>query len=227
MDTTGILSIVATPIGNLDDITQRALMVLRSSDLILAEDTRVTKRLLDRYEITTPCTSFHQHSSDKSYMKAIDALRAGKHVAVVSDAGTPGISDPGNMLVERVYAELGTTVRIEPIPGPSAVTAALSVAGMPTDRFTFFGFIPHKKGKNKMLQQIAESEYTAVFYESPHRIEKTLTALLELLEKERIVVVAREITKKFETIYRGTIREVLEQVQNKQKGEFVIIISGK
>ena len=226
MSTQATLSIVATPIGNLEDLTFRARSVLEAADILLAEDTRVTKKLLQRYALKKTCVPFHQHSHSSSYTKVIDALKSGKHVALVTDAGTPGISDPGNKLVAAVYEALGGTVRIEPIPGPSALTAALSIAGMPTDRFIFYGFIPHKKGRQKLFSEIAESDIPVVFYESPHRIIKTLTALSELIDKKRPVVVARELTKKFETVYRGTITEVAAKVKEKPKGEFVIVISG-
>lgn len=227
MKITGKLSLVATPIGNLEDITLRALKTLKDADRILAEDTRVTKRLLLRHAIDTVCMPFHHHTKASVYGKIFTFLKEGKHLAFVCDAGTPGISDPGNMLVCEVFKEFGDTVTIEPIPGASALTTALSVAGVPTDRFTFYGFIPHKKGKMKILQEIEKDTKTAVFFESPHRISKTLDALSFILDESRDVVVLRELTKKFETIYRGAIEDVKEKVIGNQRGEFVIIIGPK
>jgi len=212
MKTQGKLSIVATPIGNLEDITLRALSTLKVADIILAEDTRVTKKLLSRYNVVTRCIPFHHHSKTVIFEKIYALLKNGKHLALVTDAGTPGISDPGNMLVSNIVKKFGSSVTIEPIPGVSAVTTALSVAGLPTDRFTFFGFIPHKKGKQKILLEIVGEKRTSIFFESPHRIQKTLTTLEGLLEDTREVVVLRELTKKFETIYRGSIKTVKEQI---------------
>jgi 16S rRNA (cytidine1402-2'-O)-methyltransferase len=227
MSTHGTLSIVATPIGNLEDITHRALTTLKEADLILAEDTRVTRKLLDRYNITQKPLSYHQHTGEKVTTKIIDKLASGKHIALVTDAGTPGVSDPGNRLIELVVHSLGEAVRIEPIPGPSALTTMLSVAGIPIDRFIFYGFIPHKKGRQKLFTEIAQNHLTSAMYESPHRIIKTLEALNEVLDEHRTIVVGRELTKKFETIYRGNINQVLEKVRITPKGEFVILIQGK
>ncbi len=214
-----MLYIVATPIGNREDITLRALRVLREVDFILCEDTRVTHKLLIMYDIKKECVSCHHHSSAQSMEAIIHRLKKGESAALVTDAGTPGISDPGNVFISHALAE---AVDVVSIPGSSALTAALSVAGIPTDRFTFFGFIPHKKGRKIFLLEIAESSYTAVFYESCHRIKKTLSEL-EPLIGDRHVIVFRELTKMFETVYRGTIAEILPHI--KEKGEFVVIVT--
>jgi 16S rRNA (cytidine1402-2'-O)-methyltransferase len=218
------LYIVATPIGNLSDITLRALETLKSVDLILCEDTRVSKKLMDNYDIKTKLMSYHQHSNKSKVNLLLDKLKSGMDMALITDAGTPGISDPGNKFIEEAveYAE------VIPMPGPSAVATALSIAGMPTDKFLFLGFIPHKKGRETLFNRINESKETVVFYESTHRIIKTLERLNELLDKKRKVVVCRELTKKFETIYRGNMESVLKQLKDSTtKGEFVVIISGK
>jgi len=229
---TGKLYIVATPIGNLGDITLRALETLKSVDFVLCEDTRVSKKLLNHYEIDTPTISYHQHSKDKKVNEIIKLLEEGKDLALVTDAGTPGISDPGNQLVEAVK----DTAEVIPIPGASAAITALSISGFPTDKFVFMGFPPHKKGRKKYFEELSrhlqgsrltagkDQKYTVALYESCHRIKKTLGELSEVLESDRKLCVCRELTKKFETIYRGTISEVLEQ-NIKEKGEFVVIIS--
>ncbi|MDO8462814.1 MAG: 16S rRNA (cytidine(1402)-2'-O)-methyltransferase [bacterium] len=220
------LSIIGTPIGNLEDITLRALETLRACDVLFCEDTRQTAKLLARYEISgTPLHRLDQHAQQRTMDAVFDALRVGKHVAFVTDAGTPGVSDPGGILVARV-AEFLPDVHIEPIPGASALTTLASVTGFPTDRFLFLGFLPLKSGRKAILERIAQSEETVFFYESPHRIVKTLTALLPLLGT-RPIVVGRELTKKFETIYRGTARDVLDALtRGSNKGEFVIGIAG-
>lgn len=210
------LYIVATPIGNLSDITTRALHVLEGVDLILCEDTRVTKKLLNYYNIKTPVESYHQHSKFKKINKIIDLLKKGKNLALVSDSGTPGISDPGNKLIEEVK----DLVKIIPIPGSSAIITAASISGFSMDKFVFFGFPPHKKRRKKFFKEIADSKYTAIIYESPYRILKTLRELSEFENFD--IVVGRELTKKFETIYRGKIKDVLEKIE--PKGEFVIVI---
>ena len=212
------LYIIATPIGNLKDITIRALHVLEEVDLILCEDTRVTKKLLNRYNIKTPIQSYHQHSKLKKVNYILKLLEQEKNLALVSDSGTPGISDPGNKLVsELMSGELVSRVNVVPIPGPSAVTAAASISGFPMNKFIFLGFPPHKKGRQKFFKEISEYKYPVILYESPYRILKTLK---ELDDKE--VVVCREMTKKFETIYRGKTNHILEKI--KPKGEFVIVI---
>ncbi len=221
------LYIVATPIGNLKDITLRALEVLREADLIVCEDTRVTSKLLNHYGISKPLVSYFQHSKSSKVEYIIEQLRQGKKIALVTDAGTPGISDPGNLLIKHVTCNMkqGGT-RIVPVPGPSAVAAALSISGFPTDKFIFLGFPPPKKGREKFFKEITEAKHTVVFYESVHRIIKTLNQLIETRNlTDRQIVVCRELTKQFETIYRGTPSEVLEAVKNdKIKGEYVIVI---
>jgi 16S rRNA (cytidine1402-2'-O)-methyltransferase len=218
------LYIVATPIGNLEDITLRALEVLKKVDLILCEDTRVTKKLLDRYQIKKPLLSYHQHSKIQKIDYIISLLKERKNLALVSDAGTPGISDPGGKLVNEVMKWLSDQVKIVPIPGPSALTCAVSISGFPMDKFLFFGFLPKKKKRKKILKEIANFNYPVIFYESPYRILKTLEELKEINRELKIVVV-KELTKKFETIYRGKIEEVIEKIEkDKLKGEFVVII---
>lgn len=220
-----ILYIVATPIGNLEDITLRALRVLKEVDLIACEDTRKTKNLLSRFQIQTPTISYHQHSKVQKLDYLIELLRQGKRVALVSDAGTPGISDPGNLLVQKAAEQLSDGVQVVPVPGPCAATALASVSGLPTDKFLFLGFPPHKKGREKFFKRVAESEETVIFYESPHRFLKALNSLSELLDENRKVVVGRELTKMFEEVVRGTIGEVAGYFANKGvKGELVIIV---
>jgi len=217
----GILYIVATPIGNLEDITLRALRILKEVDLILCEDTRVTKKLLDHYEIKSPTMSYHQHSGVIKSDKVLSRLNQGKSLALVTDAGTPGVCDPGGKIIaEAVLAGH----QVIPIPGPSALAAAVSIAGLPLDKFLFLGFLPHKKGRQTLLKKIAESDYPVILYESVHRIEKLLNELSPLSQ----VVVCRELTKKFETIYRGTAEEVKAKLKMPEiKGEFTVIIESK
>jgi 16S rRNA (cytidine1402-2'-O)-methyltransferase len=220
----GKLYIIATPIGNLEDITLRALRILKEVDLVLCEDTRQTRKLLDRYEIKNPTLSYHQHSKLGRTEEIINLLREGKNLALVSDAGTPAISDPGGKLVEEVLRALGTEAEIIPIPGASAVTTAASISGFPTDKFLFLGFPPHKKGRNKFFKKIAESDVTVIFYESTHRILKSLEEL-RAATGEREVAVCRELTKMFETVYRGTMSEVLEKLKaDTTKGEFAVVV---
>ncbi len=221
----GKLSIVATPIGNLGDITLRAIETLKNADLILCEDTRVTKNLLDHFEIKKLTLSYHHHSDERKVKEIQNELSAGKNLALVTDAGTPGISDPGNLLVSLLVKRL-PELTIEAIPGPSAVTAALSISGFPTDRFIFLGFPPHKNKRQKYFKELAEQEVTTVFYESGHRILKCLKDLEAVLDPERQIVACRELTKKFETIYRGNIGQIIEKMKD-ERGEFVIIINQK
>jgi len=219
----GTLYIIATPIGNLEDITLRALSTLKSVDVILCEDTRVTKNMLDRYEISKPLLSYHHHSDTRKTNEIKSLLEEGKNLALVTDAGTPGISDPGNQLVSDLVKSFGN-LDIIPIPGPSTLTAILSVSGFPTDRFTFMGFPPHKNKRQKYFEEVAKTLHTVVFFESGHRIEKCLTDLEKVLEPNRELVIGRELTKKFETIYRGNISEIKKQSMN-TKGEFVIVVA--
>ncbi len=216
----GKLYIVATPIGNLGDVSQRALDVLNKVDAIYCEDTRVTSKLLSYFNIEKTLQSYHQHSEDKKANEILDQLNYGKDLALVTDAGTPGISDPGGKLVEFLSYE---KVEMVPIPGPSAVVTALSVCGFPADKFLFLGFPPHKSKRKKFFTEVAENKYTTVFYESPHRIHKALENLKEVLSEEREICICRELTKKFETIYRGTIEEIIAQ-DIPAKGEFVIVV---
>lgn len=222
------LYVVATPIGNLNDVSQRSLTTLKGVDLILAEDTRVTRKLLTHFEIKTPIISYHQHSKLNKINHIIEELRQGKDIALVSDAGTPGISDPGGQLIEQVTEQLGDKVEIITIPGPSAVTAAASIAGFPMEKFLFLGFPPAKRKRAKFFKEVIDSKYSVIFYESTHRIFKTLNELNEISISENVdisLVVCRELTKKFETTYRGTPQEVIKQLENDTtKGEFVIIV---
>ena len=222
------LYIVATPLGNLSDITLRAVEILKQVDLILCEDTRVSKNLLGHYNIDTKMISYHQHSGSNKVNLLLEKIKSGLDLALITDAGTPGISDPGNKFIADVSKNIGSDCQIIPIPGPSAVICALSISGLPTDKFLFLGFIPHKKGRETLFKRIENNSETVVFYESTHRIIKTLESLSKLLSKDREVVVCRELTKKFETIYRGSIIEVLNQLKkDTTKGEFVVVIGGK
>jgi len=217
------LSIVSTPIGNLKDITYRAVETLQSVDLIACEDTRVSKKLLDRYNIKKPLISYHQHSGQIKTDKIIAELENGKNVALITDAGTPGISDPGGKLIEEVVNKC-SDCNIISIPGPSAVVAALSISGFPVDRFLFLGFMPHKKGRATFIKRIIESPETVAFYESTHRIMKTLNQMEKPLG-DRQIMVARELTKKFESAYRGTVGAVIEKLEaDNTKGEFVVVV---
>ncbi len=223
-----ILRIVATPIGNLEDLTFRALRTLKESDAILCEDTRVTQKLLNHYDVKTPTISYHQHSGELKTDKIITLLREGKNLALVTDAGTPGISDPGGKLVSLVRAEFGDKVLIESVPGVSALGAAISISGVGFDRFLFLGFLPNKKGRQTMLKEILSSNYPVVLYESKHRIVKLLEEL-EIVrgETELSVMVARELTKMFESFYVGSAKSVLSEIKLKPtnlKGEFVVLI---
>ena len=221
----GTLSIVATPIGNLEDITLRALRTLKEADVIYAEDTRVAAKLLARYEIKKPLHRLDAATEAAKAEEIVERLEAGERVAYVSDAGTPGISDPGSRLVAAVRAAR-TAARIEAIPGPSALTAALSIAGISTTGFTFFGFLPHKKGRQTALGKVMESEFPVVLYESPHRILKLLKELEDGGASR--VVVARELTKMHEEVISGTAAEVQAHFAanpDAVRGEFVVIVT--
>ncbi len=223
---TGILYIVATPIGNLDDITFRAIEILKNVDVILAEDTRHSKRLLNHYDINTPLRAFHEHNESHISADVIDALIAGQSLALISDAGTPLISDPGYVLVRKAKQ---AGIVVSPIPGPSAMISAMSAAGIATDRFGFFGFLPNKQvARMKAIQAIAHIEQTVIFYESPKRILDCTKDLLSVLGDQRIVCLAKELTKSFETIKTDTLPNLLAYLNTDaahQKGEFVILIS--
>jgi 16S rRNA (cytidine1402-2'-O)-methyltransferase len=220
----GVLYVVSTPIGNLEDITLRALRVLKEVDLVAAEDTRHTGLLLEHYGIKKKLESYHDFNKEHKAPVLIQELKSGRSVAVTSDAGTPGISDPCYLLVKLAIQE---NIKVVPIPGASALLSALVVSGLPTDRFTFEGFLPAKSGKRrKRLEELCEEKRTLVFYESPHRLLKTLEDISEILG-ERKMVVARELTKKFEEIKRGTPKEIKEYFQkSKVKGELVLVIEG-
>jgi len=230
---------MGTPIGNLEDISMRALRVLGEVDIVLCEDTRVTKKLLNYYNIKATCMSYHQHTGQEKIDRILNFLQEGKDIALVSDAGTPGISDPGGKLIAKIFEKFGDSVKVESIPGPSAITAALSISGIPTDKFIFMGFPPHKKGRQTFLKKILNSESPVVVYESKHRILKFLNELKYLSEQEgensekktkdlESVVVCRELSKMHETTYRGSLDVILDKISatpDDQKGEFVVIIS--
>lgn len=216
------LYIVATPIGNLSDASDRMKQTLSSVDAILCEDTRVTSKLLAAFGIKKTLIAYHQHSDDRRTREIVERLRQGESLALVTDAGTPGISDPGGKLVEEVLHALPETT-IVPIPGPNAAITALSICGFPTDAFVFLGFPPHKNGRGAFFRRLATIESVVVFYESTHRIMKCLEELEGI--KERKIVVCRELTKLHETIYRGTVAEVTEQLKSGSiKGEFVVVL---
>lgn len=221
------LFLVPTPIGNLEDITLRAIRVLSEVDAVLAEDTRNTGKLLKHLEISKPLYAHHSHNEHAGVQGVIKMLEAGKKLALVSDAGTPGISDPGYLLVKACLLK---GIEIESLPGATAFVPALVNSGFPTDRFVFEGFLPHKKGRQTRFKNLAEEERTIVLYESPHRIIKTLEQIIEFIGAERQVLVAREITKLHEQMHRGSAEEVLKQFQNqpdKVRGEMVVVIEGK
>ena len=219
------LYVVPTPIGNLGDITLRALEVLKTVDVILAEDTRTSGILMKHYNISKPLQSFHIFNEHKALASVISKLKKGEVMALVSDAGTPGISDPGFLLIREC---LKNNLSVECLPGATAFVPALVKSGFPTDRFVFEGFLPHKKGRQTLLKQLAEEERTIVFYESPHRLVKTLEQIREFFGSERIVSVSRELTKLHEETFTGGIGEVITHFTSKEvKGEIVLIIKGK
>ncbi len=217
--------VVATPIGNMGDITLRAIETLKEVDLILCEDTRETKKILQKYNINTPTMSYHSQSKLNKVDKIFELLEEGKNLALVSDAGTPTISDPGAMLISEIKEK--NDVEVIPVPGASAVIAALSASGLPTHEFTFLGFLPHKKGRETLFKEIAESKRTMVFYESPHRILKTLESLNKFCPNKKVCL-AREITKIYEEFKTGSPSELLGYLTKnpiKQKGEFTVLVS--
>mgnify|MGYP001217788902 CR=1 FL=1 len=219
-----LIHIIPTPIGNLEDITLRSIRILSELDLILAEDTRVTKKLLRHYNIKTPMLSYHAFNEHKVLTDIINKINAGVNIGLVSDAGTPSISDPGFLLVREC---IKNNIRIICLPGPTASIPALVQSGLPCERFVFEGFLPLKKGRKKRLSEIINREKTTIMYESPHRIKKTLNELAVLCPKRHIVVL-KELTKMYESTYRGSVLEVLSSLdQSKIKGEFVIILNGK
>lgn len=230
--------VVATPIGNMGDITLRAIETLKGVDLILCEDTRVTKKLLDKYGIQKPTMSYHSQSKLSKVDKIFELLKEGKNLALVSDAGTPTVSDPGAMLIAKIKECQGRSltstvsrtvlgIQVIPIPGPSAVIAALSASGLPTYEFTFLGFLPHKKGRETLFKEIAAAKRTMVFYESPHRILKTLESLQKFCPDKKVCL-AREITKIYEEFKTGSPKELLDYLTKNpmhQKGEFTVLVS--
>lgn len=220
-----MLYLVPTPIGNLKDITLRALDVLKEVDVILAEDTRTTSHLLNHYQIQKPLSPYHQHNEHKVLQHLVSQLLEGKKMALVTDAGTPGISDPAFLLVRECVK---TGVKVESLPGATAFVPALVNSGLPTNRFCFEGFLPLKKGRQTLLKQLAEEERTMIFYESPMRLVKTLDEFCRYFGEERLCSVSRELTKMFEENKRGTLRETASYFAQKTvKGEIVIVVAGK
>lgn len=228
------LYVVSTPIGNLEDITLRALRILKEVSYILCEDTRVTKKLLTKYAISTKTLSYHTHSGFSKTEQIIEMLLNGESLALVTDAGTPGVSDPGSLLValvrEKCMTELKDgSIKIESVPGPSALTAAISISGIPLNRFTFLGFLPHKKGRESLFTEMSSDDGEYIFYESSHRISKTLEALSShLIGKDKMVTVCREISKFFEEVVSGdadTVKKHFENNPDKVRGEFAVIVS--
>ncbi|MFC1662695.1 16S rRNA (cytidine(1402)-2'-O)-methyltransferase [Patescibacteria group bacterium] len=220
------LYVVGTPIGNLDDVSFRAVEIFKTVDFVICEDTRITKRLMDRYEIHTPLMSYHQHSKIAKLDMIISRFRNGESAALVSDAGTPGIADPGGLLVAEARSKL-PDIDIITIPGPSALTAAASISGINMNKFLFLGFLPHKKGRETLLKKIAAAEFPVIVYESPHRLQKFLHSLAEYLSDKRIVIVAKELTKINEAVISDTADHVEKYFldhPDKVKGEFVIIV---
>lgn len=235
------LYLVATPIGNLEDISLRALKILKEVDFILCEDTRRTRKLLDHFKIKTPLISYHQHSSPRKINQILGWLKQGKNLAMVSDAGTPGIADPGGKLIEQIKQRFDSKkIILSPIPGPSAITTALSVSGVPLNRFLFLGFPPTKKKRKEFLKEVLTSKYPVIFFESPHRIIKTLTELTAIYQKETKsncpkpqqtevleMIVCRELTKLNEQIIWGSPYEIIEKLKKEkpEKGEYTVIIN--
>ena len=224
----GVFSIVATPIGNMEDITLRAIRVLKKADIIFCEDTRMTKKICMAYDIETPLRRYDAHATDARHEEILGRLEKGERVALVTDAGTPCISDPGFRIINQVREAL-PEVKIEAIAGPSALTAALSVAGLSNAEFVFLGFLPHKKGRETLFKEIAASERAMVFYESPHRLMKALESLVKVLGPERRMAVARELTKIHESIIRGSASEVFAHFElhaDEVRGECVVMVEG-
>lgn len=220
-----MLYLVPTPIGHLEDITLRALNTLKQVDLIACEDTRTSSVLLNHYDIRTPKTSYHDHNERTKAPQLIDRMHAGQRIALITDAGSPGISDPGFYLV-RACIEAG--IRVEALPGPTAIIPALTASGLPSDRFVYEGFLPVKKGRQKRLTALETEERTMIFYESPHRLVKSLHQMAEHFGVDRPAVVARELTKTFEEIKRGTLKELADFYgkQTKVRGEIVLLVGG-
>ncbi len=221
----GILTVIPTPVGNLEDITLRAIRILQESDLILAEDTRTSGHLLKHLQISKPMQSYHAHNEHKMLASLVERIKKGLKVGLVSDAGTPGISDPGFLLV-RECLKLG--IEVQCLPGPTAFVPALVMSGLPCDSFVFEGFLPQKKGRQSKIESLREEKRTMVFYESPYRVVKALEQFAEILGPERRVSVSREISKLFEETIRGTLAEAIAHFKTKEpKGEFVLVLAGK
>ncbi len=220
-----MLYLVPTPIGNLEDITMRALNVLRNVSLILAEDTRVTKRLLNKYEIGTPLSAFHAHNEHKRLESIVAQLHEGQDIALVSDAGTPGISDPGYLLVREAVA---SSIELTCLPGATALIPAVVMSGLPCDKFHYEGFLPQKKGRMTRLKYLLSIPHTFVIYESPHRVLKALKQIAELSEFDRKISISREISKMFEENIRGLNSELIVEIESRKsvKGEIVMVVEG-
>ena len=222
-----MLTVVPTPIGNLEDMTFRAIRILKEADLILAEDTRTSKKLMTHFEIETPLKSYHQHNEHKVLENIINTLESGSNIALISDAGTPAISDPGFLLVRECVKR---RIKVECLPGATAFVPALVASGLPADKFFFEGFLPHKKGRQTRLKYLAELPYTFLIYESPYRLIKCLKQLAEFCGNNRTACVCREISKFFEDVYTDSLENLIrhyEKNKDKVKGEIVIVVSGK
>ena len=220
----GELFLVPTPIGNLGDITHRAVAKLKQVDMILAEDTRTSRKLLNHYHITTTMRAFHMHNEHRKFKEIGSKLTSGMQIALISDAGTPGISDPGFLLVREA---LSLNIKVTCLPGPTAMIPALVQSGLPCERFVFEGFLPTKKGRKKRLEELSAENRTLIFYESPHKLLKTLNQFSEIFGPDRAVSISRELTKMFEETFRGTINNALNHFNaHPPKGEFVICVDG-
>ncbi len=225
MNKSGILYLVPTPIGNLEDMTLRGIRILKEVDLILAEDTRTSSKLLSHFEIGNRLVSFHKFNEHKILKNIIDKLVVGENLALISDAGTPGISDPGFLLVRECHNQ---NIKVECLPGATALIPALAVSGLPSEKFVFEGFLPQKKGRQKQITALKEEPRTIVFYESPYRLIKTLTQLFEFWEEDRNCCVCRELSKLYEEVYLGTLSEAITHFEKGTiKGEIVIVVEGK
>lgn len=221
----GRLVIIPTPIGNLEDITLRSVRMLKECQVIYAEDTRVTKRLLNHLEIQNHVIAFHAHNEHRILDKCIESIKDKEITGLVSDAGTPGISDPGYLLIRKCIEE---GIEVECLPGPTAIIPALVASGFPSERFHFEGFLPHKKGRETRLKNISNLDCTIIYYESPHRILKTLSQMLKIFDTDRKACVVREISKIYETYHHGTLSSLIDYFnENKPKGEIVLLVSGK
>ena len=221
----GRLVIIPTPIGNLEDITLRSIRMLKECQVIYAEDTRVTKRLLNHLEIQNHVIAFHAHNEHRILDKCIESIKDKEITGLVSDAGTPGISDPGYLLIRKCIEE---GIEVECLPGPTAIIPALVASGFPSERFHFEGFLPHKKGRETRLKNIMELDCTLIYYESPHRILKTLSQMLKIFDSDRKACVVREISKIYETYHHGSLSSLIDYfTENKPKGEIVLLVSGK